>query len=139
MLSFRTKMTVLALVAVVIASAPLSVQAEKTNAVPAEKQDAPKPGHILPFHGKLKSVDNTAQTIGVGSMTIQVTSDTKISKNDQPATLSSGVVGEVVSGTYCKTDDGKLSAMMIRFGKKADKAEKPKMEDKVAVENQSAN
>ena len=132
-------MTVLALVAVVIASAPLSVQAEKTNAVPAEKQDAPKPGHILPFHGKLKSVDNTAQTIGVGSMTIQVTSDTKISKNDQPATLSSGVVGEVVSGTYCKTDDGKLSAMMIRFGKKADKAEKPKMEDKVAVENPSAN
>ena len=139
MLSFRTKMTVLALVAVVIASAPLSVQAEKTNAVPAEKHDASKPGRILPFHGKLKSVDNTAQTIAVGSMTIQVTSETKISKDDQPATLSSGVVGEDVSGTYHKADDGKLSAMMIRFGKKADKAEKPKMEDKVAVDNPSAN
>ena len=132
-------MTVLALVAVVIASAPLSVQAEKTNAVPAEKHDASKPGRVVPFHGKLKSVDTSAQTIAVGSMTIQVTSETKISKDDHPAALSSGVVGEYVSGAYRKTDDGKLNATIVTFGKKAEKAEKPKVEEKAAIETPSAN
>ena len=60
-------------------------------------------------------------TLTVGKLTLQVTSDTKITKDGKPATLADGVVGEPVSGAYQKTADGKLNATTIHFGAKAEK------------------
>ena len=70
------------------------------------------------FTGKLTAVDTNAMTFTIKDRTFEITSDTKIMKDGQPATLEDGTVGETASGTYKKTDDGKLSAVSLRFGEK---------------------
>ena len=114
------------LIAAAIAITPLSVQAEKTNQVPTEKKEEARARKVLPFNGKLKAVDKTAKTISVGKLTFEITSETKIFKDDQPATLADGVVGEAVSGGYTKTEDGKLKATKIHFGKRSEGKAKAK-------------
>ena len=81
----------------------------------------PSPRNNPPFHGNLKAVDTSAKTLTVGTLTLQITSDTKITKDGKPATLADGVVGEPVSGAYTKTADGKLNAVVVHFGAKPKK------------------
>ena len=111
------KLLLLALLAVAIAGLPMNVRAKDTNAPAAEKKVAKtKKSATLPIHGKLKAVDKTAKTVSLGEQTLQITSETKISKGDKPATLDDGVVGEEISGAYRKGEDGKLTATKLRFG-----------------------
>jgi hypothetical protein len=124
------KLSLLGLLAVAVAGSPICASAKSTNA-PAVKETKPKKSGSLPFHGKLKSVDQNTKTIAVGEQTIQITSDTKITKAGKPATLEEGTVGEEVAGAYKKTDDGKSVATSVKFGAKAEKATKPvKKEEK---------
>jgi hypothetical protein len=119
------KLSLLGLLAVAVAGLPVCAGAAETNAPTAgKKASKTKKSSTLPIHGKLKAVDNTAKTISVGEQTIQITSETKISKGDKPATLEDGVVGEEVSGAYKKGEDGKLTATKLRFGPKAETTEK---------------
>jgi hypothetical protein len=115
------KATVVTLFAVAIVVAPAALRA-------AESTNAPASGHEgvskhknsehtnVPFHGKLTAIDKDAMTITVGERTFEITSETKITKDNVPATLADGVVGEMVGGSYKKNADGKLSATMIHFG-----------------------
>ena len=73
---------------------------------------------VIPFHGKVAAVDANAMTLTVGNLTLQVSSETKITKNGKPAKLSDAVVGEGVRGAYKKSDDGKLNAATVHFGAK---------------------
>jgi hypothetical protein len=82
------------------------------------KATKPKKTEVTPFHGKLKGIDKSAKTISVGKRTFQIAKTTKISKSGKPAMLEDGVLGEDVSGAYKKSEDGKLVATTIRFGKK---------------------
>ena len=70
------------------------------------------------FRGPLKAIDKTAKTISVGKDTIQITSETKITRAGKPATLEDGAVGDLVGGSYQKDADGKLNAMRLRFAPK---------------------
>ena len=81
-----------------------------------------------PFHGKLIALDKTAKTITVGKRTFHVTPETKIIKNEKPATINDGVVDDVVSGYFKTSSDGKLTLTTLRFGPKTDSktAEKKK-------------
>jgi len=100
--------------------APMPPPATPAGA-PAAGQTAPaKPSkpHALPFHGDLASVDTNAMTFVVGKRTFQVTSRTRIFKDDQPATLSDGVAGQSVRGSYRKNDKGGLDAVTVHFGGK---------------------
>src|SRR5208283_3376294 len=106
-----SKITILSLFAAALVAMPALSRAEVTNAPAASGQTTQtKPRKNPPFHGNLKAVDTSAKTLTVGTLTLQITSDTKITKDGQPATLSDGVVGEPVTGAYKKTDDGKLNA-----------------------------
>lgn len=136
------------LLAVVLAGLPLSIAAQTkdssaTGTQPAatDKKAAPptrdrgeKKQRPIPFHGKLTAVDKTGKTITVGERVFQITSDTKIFTADKkPATLDAGVVEENVTGSYKKTEDGKLLANSVYFGakgegKSADKKESGKKE-----------
>ena len=123
-----SKITVLSLFAPALVAMPLLSRAQDTNAPGAADQTAPakpKKHGILPFHGKLSAVDAGAKTLTVGKLTLQVTSDTKIIKDGQPATLSEGVVGELVGGAYKKTADGQLDAVTVHFGAKGGEKQKP--------------
>jgi hypothetical protein len=55
-------------------------------------------------------------TLTVEKRTFNMTSETIVTKDDKPAVLADGVVGEPVRGAYKKNADGKLDAVMIRFG-----------------------
>ncbi len=109
------KFSLFGLLALAVAGTPamLCAQNATTNA-PAKKHS----NGITPFRGKLKSVDNNAKTISIGNETIQITSETKISKGGKPATLEDGTVGDDVAGAYKKDADGKLNALSLRFGPK---------------------
>jgi hypothetical protein len=97
------------------------VHAQQTNQPPVKKEATTarsnKSGRT-PFHGKLKALDKSAKTITYGETTLQVTADTKIIRDEKPATLEDGVIGEAVSGTYKKNESGHSTAIMIRFGAK---------------------
>jgi len=73
-----------------------------------------------PFHGKLAAVDKSAKTVTVGKRTFQVTAETKIIKNEKPATINDGVIDDVVSGYYKTSSEGKLTLTTLRFGPKTD-------------------
>lgn len=124
-----SKVTVLGLLAAALLALPAVSPAQNagSNGSGASDQTAPaKPKkHNPPFHGKLGAVDLSAKTLTVGTLTLQVTAETKITKDGKPATLADGVVGEPVRGAYHKTAAGKLDATTIHFGAKA---EKPKNE-----------
>jgi hypothetical protein len=109
------KLSLLSLLAMAVAITPITARAQTTNATPKKKLF---PNRTLPFHGKLKAIDNTAKTITVGTETIQITSETKITKMGKPATLQDGAVGDDVGGAYHKDAEGKSDAISLRFGPK---------------------
>jgi hypothetical protein len=118
-----------------IAGQPLQLVAQSTNKATSAKkpvagkaESAPKKKSSHPFRGKLAAVDVTAKTIQVGKSTYHITSETKITKAGQPATLADGVVGEPVSGYAEPTADDKMAARSVYFGAKAEEkgAEKKK-------------
>ena len=117
-----SKITVLSLLAAALVAMPALSRAEGTgtNAPASSDQTPAKPNKHgnLPFHGNLSAVDTKAMTFTVGTLTLQVTPDTLITKDGKSATLADGVVGEPVSGAYKKTDDGKLNAISVHFGAK---------------------
>jgi hypothetical protein len=83
---------------------------------------AAKSKHGAPFHGTVDSLDTNAMTLTVGSRTFQITSDTRIFKNDKPAILADGTAGEHVSGYYKPADEGtNLNASSVYFGTHATK------------------
>lgn len=124
---FKTtvKISVVTLLMAAVAGAPLQLNAQTSEKPAAEKKEKAKPA-VTPFHGKLKAIDKTAKTITVGEHTIQITSETKITKDGKPATLDEGVTDEMVAGAYKKADDGTLHATSIRFGAKAEEPKKEK-------------
>jgi len=108
------------LLAIAVVGTPLALRAQaSTNAPAAEKKAAKKAApKAVPFRGKIKTIDHNAKTISIGKETIQVTSETKITKANKPATLADGVEGDMAAGSYHKDADGKLNALTIRFGPK---------------------
>ena len=98
--------------------------AQETNQPVAEaKAKAPrKRPDVTPFHGKLKAVDESAKTISVQNLTIQITPETRMDKNGVPATLADGVAGEIVSGGYRKTAEGNLVATVVHLGPRDSKS-----------------
>jgi ribosomal protein S3 len=120
------RLSLTGMLAGIVASAPVQTSAQDTNTPAAEKQESRPKRTTVPLHGRLKAVDTIARTITVGGHTIQITSETKISKGGQSAVLSDGVIGEEVSVLYRKTEDGRFDATSVRFGPKEHQAQADK-------------
>ncbi len=115
------KITLSALVAAALVALPsVSRAGDPTNA-PTATASAPKK-HSVPFHGKVAAVDSATMTFKVGTMTIAVTSNTKITKDGKPATFAEITVGENIGGACKKVAAGKLDATSVRIGEKKKKA-----------------
>jgi hypothetical protein len=127
-----SKVMVLSLFTAGLLAVPVLARAQDANDknAPASSDQTtnPKPAKhgIIPFRGKIDAVDTSAMTLKVGARTFEITADTKIFNNGEPAALSDGKVGEPVRGTYKKTEAGKLEAVAVHFGAKT--GEKPKPE-----------
>ena len=110
-------------------------------ALPVSAADQPAPSDAppkakkakgMPFNGKIKSVDKAAKTITLNrekSNVLQITSQTKITKDGKPAVFDDIVAGETVGG-LAHEKDGKLEVSSIRVGPKPGAEAKPKKEKK---------
>jgi hypothetical protein len=68
--------------------------------------------------GKVSNVDTNAMTLTIGKHTFDITSETKITKNGQPAVLSDIATDDKVGVSY-KKSEGNLNAITINDGKKS--------------------
>ena len=128
-------MTVLGLFVAAMVAAPALTRAADTAAAPAESAPAKaKKNNPIAFSGKVTAIDTNAMTLTVGKRTFEITPETKITKDGQPATLADAMVGEKSGGAYKKDDGGKLNAMTINLGTKPAAVEKPKKK-KAATES----
>ena len=75
--------------------------ATAADAKPAAEPKA-TPGRAIPFNGKIALMDKQAKTVKVGERVFQVTSTTRITKDNKPATLDDAKVGEEVGGPIAK-------------------------------------
>jgi hypothetical protein len=115
--NMKKQIALFSLVAAAFIAAPAVVLAQDTPA-PAKKHE--KHGGT-PFHGKVSTVDTAGSTFTVGQLTINVTPETKITKDGKPASLSDITVGEKVGGSYKKDEAGKLNAVTVHAGEKGEK------------------
>jgi len=120
----------LGLFATAILAAPLLTRAQENSTNPPATSGQTEPakpkkheGNV--FRGTVNALDAKAMTLTVGKRTFEVTSETKITKNGQPAILSDIAVGDKVGGAYKKAADGKLTATTINDGKKPGEESKP--------------
>ena len=108
-----------AIAAAAFIAAPISSRAQEAGSTNSPAATAPaSKKHSQSYHGKVTAVDSAAMTVTVGSKTFNVTSDTKITKEGKPATLSDITAGESVRGSYKKVAGGKLDATTIHIGDK---------------------
>ena len=110
----------IALIAIAAATLLAVPAITRAQAAATNSPDATAPVHKkhgLPFHGKIAAIDATAATVTVGTQVYNITSETKITKNDKPATLADFAVGDTVSG-YAKKNGDKLNATALHSGKK---------------------
>ena len=119
----------LSLFATAIIAAPVLAHAQNSGtnlpAAPGQTEPAkPKKHEGNVFRGTVSAMDAKAMTLTVGKRTFEVTSETKITKDGQPAILSDIAVGDKVGGAYKKAGD-KLTATTINDGKKPGEEAKP--------------
>jgi hypothetical protein len=117
MLKLILKPFAFAILTATLAFTPLQLQAQTTNKPPAAKTTAKK-SRSIPFSGTVTAIDKSAKTLKVDKRILQITSETKIQKADKPAMLETGAVGDYVTGSYQKADDGRMIAHSIYFGGK---------------------
>jgi hypothetical protein len=122
------KITLASILAAVMVGMPARLMADDS----ATTTNKPAKSHASGsrFFGKVSAIDTTAKTITVENKTMpkrtfEISSETKIMKDGKPATLSDGVVGEDVGGTFATGADGKMTAKTVRFGKPTAPAKKP--------------
>lgn len=116
-----TAICVAALILGASSGAPAKEKKTETAIPKATASPAPK-AKTIPYRGNVASVDASVKTFAVGSRTIKVTDQTKITKQGAAATMADITVGEKVSGSYWKKDDGSLEAKNIKVGAKMEPA-----------------
>lgn len=125
------------MVAAIIAGAPFQMGAAesepaKANTQPADKSAPARPGAVTPgtkrdtypFRGKVASFDTNALALKLEGKAAQrvvlITSQTRLTKQGQPAVADDLKAGEEVGGTLRKSPEGREEALLIRIGPKPD-------------------
>jgi hypothetical protein len=124
-MKIKTPLPTAICVAALILGASLGAPAKEKKPETAIPKATASPGpevKTIPYRGNVASVDASVKTFTVGSRTIKVTDQTKITKHGAAATMDDIIVGEKVSGSYWKKDDGSLEAKNIKVGAKMEPA-----------------
>jgi hypothetical protein len=127
------RIALFSLVAAGLVAVPATSRADDASMTdkPAATTPAPKKKAKArtTFHGSVTAVDTAAMTLTVGTNMVYVTSETMITKDGKPATLSEITVGETATGSYKLDDAGKMNATAIHAGEKGTKKPKKKAAD----------
>jgi azurin len=117
----------LACLALAVAQSAFAAQPDSTAATPngaasaraSKAEPTQKKARPLPFQGKIKTLDKAGGKFTIGERTFVVTSESKVMKRDKTmASLAAVAVGEHVTGSYRKTDDGRLLVNTLYIGPK---------------------
>jgi hypothetical protein len=96
----------------------------------AEASKAEKKPKQLPFRGKVSAVDKAGQTVSLKgkekSRTFQLTSESKITKDGNPADIDQINVGESVGGLARENAAGQKEVLTLNVGAKPAKARSEK-------------
>lgn len=85
----------------------------------SKDEPTPKKARPLPFQGKIKTLDKAGGTFAIGERTFIVTAESKVMKRDKTsASLAALTVGEQVTGSYRKAEDGRLLINTLYIGPK---------------------
>ena len=114
----RKHIALYAIVAAALMAAPAIVSAQ-TNPASATAAAAAKKKKNQTASGNVTVVDTNAMTLTAKDLAFNITSTTKILKDETPATLAEIKVGDKVKITYKKDDAGKLDAATINDSEKA--------------------
>jgi hypothetical protein len=113
---------ILSVLTAALVSLALPVAAADASPNAAAVQPEKKTDKVAPFQGKISAVDTIGKTLTLAgkekNRLITITSETKITKNGQPATLGDATVGEVVGGRAKVTAAGQFEALSLRIGPK---------------------
>lgn len=104
----------LLLIGLLAALTPLPVRA----ADQAPSQEAVKKksaARVIPFNGRIRAVDLSAQTITIGKRVFHCSAKTKLTRDNKSVSLSEEMVGQRVGGAYVKAEDGTLRAVTVRL------------------------
>jgi len=117
------------------ASKKKSLATESASPAASASGSAAKSGtRPFVFHGMATSVDQKAQTFTIAgkekSRVFKVTTNTKVTKAGNPATMADITDNTEISGSYWQHDDGSLEAKTIKLGPVKDK--KGKKNDKAS-------
>jgi len=85
---------------------------------PSTPTSQPDQAAVQKFYGTVTAVDVNAMTFVVADKTYNITGESRMTKDNKPATLADAVVGEPARGSYTTSSDGKLEITKVRFGKK---------------------
>jgi hypothetical protein len=112
-----TKLSLVLLTAAALAAFPANAQTASTST------NAPAAGRRAPnFTGVVSAVDSTAMTLTLkgrtNDITVKVTSDTKITKDREPAVFGDIKEGFRANGNGKKQDDGSWVATTLRINTK---------------------
>lgn len=133
MIKFTVRLTLLSVTMIALAAVPLQAADTMNTNEAKPKIKAPskaeRTGVAGPFHGTLTA--KTDATITLKERVLEVTSQTKITKDGKPATLADAEIGQSVGGQFRK-EGGKQIAVSIRFGDKPAEKEKAKEEKPAA-------
>ncbi|MCS7337148.1 MAG: hypothetical protein NZ739_02785 [Verrucomicrobiae bacterium] len=88
-------------------------EGEKPEA-PAAPEARPK-RDTAPFRGRVQEINKTEMTIKVGQRVFHMTSTTRITKAGKPATFDEIAVGNMVTGQYRKTPEGRLELISLKI------------------------
>ncbi len=115
------KLAGLTLLTAALVAMPVGLRAQDATTNAPAAAVAKKKGSTLQFHGKISAVDASGGNFTVGTLTLNVTSKSKITTNNVPATLADFKVGDNVAGAYKKTAEGKLNVTTLHLAGKAKK------------------
>jgi hypothetical protein len=116
-----TKLSLVLLTAAAFAAFPVNAQTASTSTnAPAATRRAPS------FSGVISTVDATGMILTLkgrsGDVTVKVNSDTKITKDREPAVFSDAKEGLRATGNGKKQDDGSWVATTLRINTKVRRA-----------------
>ena len=124
------KICLVLVTAVTMAAFTTQAQTDSTSSSTNKPPAAAAKPKARRYAGTIASVDKDAKTITVtlssgASLTIHVTSDTKIKKDGEPGIFADAVVGQKVRGLERQNDSGNWVAGTVNIGEPKPKAAAP--------------
>jgi hypothetical protein len=117
-----TKLSLLVLTAFALAALPATAQTDATTATTTNATPRPPRPRVPQVGGTISSIDATAMTMTLksraGDVIVKVTSDTRITKDREPAVFADAKEGLRVTVRGKKQDDGSWVATSLSINTK---------------------